>query len=185
MTKTVILLSGKRYAGKDYTADRLKKELGDKVHTQSIAYFPKLQYAKNNNLNIDKLLCDRTYKEKHRAGIIQTSNKARKINDNIWISQTLEYCRTIPHSIIVITDFRFLNEDRFFRDNCDWDIITVRINASNELRESRGWRHNETIDNGQSETELDTYQNWNYIMDFETECEYETLFMNFVISLQK
>jgi len=68
--------------------------------------------------------------------------------------------------IWMIVDARRLPDVQYFYTS-EFDsveIITVRINASEEVRKKRGWSFVSGIDDAQTECGLDEYTNWSYFL---------------------
>lgn len=67
-------------------------------------------------------------------------------------------------SIIIVSDIRRKTDIQFFK-NENYDIKTVRIEASDEVRKKRGWIFQEGVDDVQSECDLDNYEEWDFKID--------------------
>lgn len=178
-----IFISGKRYAGKDEFAKLLKSLHPEACLTRSLAFYPKHMYAKEENLNFEKLIYDREYKEKHRKGIIKLAMRKREEDKNYWVNCLLNSCQKHSNKIILVPDFRFKNEKEFLLENNN-EVKTVRLISDDRIRTKRGWKYDEKIDNSLSETELkDEDSNWDYIIFNNTNSlqflsEYSVKFLN-------
>jgi len=69
----------------------------------------------------------------------------------------------------------------------DLNVWFVRVNSSEKSRTERGWYYNETIDNGVTETDLDTFPYFDYRFDndekirgISEDCPFGIFVMNFV-----
>lgn len=83
----------------------------------------------------------------------------KRVNNNWWAIQTKNRIDKINSDVVVLTDCRFPEEINVFLDNKKENekIITVRINRNINI--------NNNISNHESETSLDTFDYWNYIVD--------------------
>lgn len=178
-----ILISGKRYAGKDEFAKLLKSLHPETCLIRSLGFYPKQMYSYIMNLDLERLMYDREYKEKHREGIIYLAMRKREENQNYWVNCLLKSCQKYQNKIILVPDFRFKNEREFlFRNNNE--VKTIRLVCNEQIRSQRGWKYDEKIDNTLSETELkDKDPSWNYIIHNNTNSlellsEYTVNFLN-------
>jgi len=78
------------------------------------------------------------------------------VKDNFWAEDTKSRIKADSNSkVVIITDFRFPNEAETIRDD-DWDLYTIRIDRNVNTAEN--------IASHASETSLDDYTNWSYIV---------------------
>ena len=70
MGHTWILVSGKRYAGKDTVADMIAADIPFSVR-DSFARVAKTRFARKYGLDETRLLTDIAYKEQHRVALIE------------------------------------------------------------------------------------------------------------------
>lgn len=164
----IILLSGKRYSGKDFIGDILVKNHNFKK--KSLATAVKTNYCKNTNLDYNTFMNSRKIKEEHRQNLIDYS-EGKKLKDPYY------WCKILNNSIdkndnIVICDTRYMNELLFFKE-VNPDLLFVRINASDKVRMERNWTPSE-IDNDDSETLFDDYK-FDYIINNNDESVYEQI----------
>lgn len=66
--------------------------------------------------------------------------------------------------IVIISDIRRKTDIEFFRSQ-RYNIKTVRINASEDVRENRGWTFECGVDDVQSECDLDDVTQWDLVID--------------------
>lgn len=162
----VILISGKRYAGKDEAAKvltQIHKKISPLV--RPLAYYPKRDFSTINSLNLDRLLNDREYKEIYREGIIDLAMGHRKIDDLVWVKSLYNDCLTPEkgNRCVVVPDHRFKNEYEYLSKFEHLDVKRIRVVADENTLISRGWVYNPLIDNSASETELtDQNTKWDY-----------------------
>lgn len=65
---------------------------------------------------------------------------------------------------MIISDIRRKTDIKFFRDN-GYHIKTVRVNAGEVVRQSRGWRFECGVDDVQSECDLDEHGDWDLVIE--------------------
>ena len=181
----LIAFSGKRRAGKDQGADlvmdAIKKHSSDSdpvwITKQSIGLFPKEKYCIENNVDLQQVLKDDHFKEKHRSGIIDVASSGREKDSLIWIRQC--YDRIIEEfkktgktkGFCFVPDIRFKDEVDFIIEKQDNDksnnfIISsklVRVTANDNVRKERGWEYIEGVDKHNTEIHLDNCDNlWQF-----------------------
>jgi phosphomevalonate kinase len=174
---TVILISGKRCAGKDTFAQVLKKYLEEKqnkfVHLTHFADECKRLFASQSGTDYQRLLNDREYKEQHRAELTNFYTKSK--TDNV-----LMFCEGItgqlkamdPHkqNVVIVSDLRHQFEVAYFKkfnqDHPDMikQLVLVRIEANNSVKELRGWKLS-AIDSDTTEIDLDQFTGWDLKCD--------------------
>lgn len=161
----IILLSGKRYTGKDTVANIIKEVCPDKkIECIAMANQCKILFARKEKLDADRLINDRAYKEQYRdkltAFCLSTLEMDRYVFDRFVVDKIKSL--NADTDVAIITDMRTKWNLQYFMvhlDNC----ITVRINVPNEIRKSRGWVESE-YDSNFVEVDLDTYDKWNYVI---------------------
>ncbi|KAK6758305.1 hypothetical protein RB195_015864 [Necator americanus] len=154
MVKLVVLISGKRKSGKDYCCRKLKAALEPlKVTVSGLSHSLKAIYAAKNGLDYSELISDGPYKEIYRLKMIKWGESVRE-------SEPYFFCRsaitaTCEDDVVIISDCRRPTDIEYFRRN--YHTLTVRIKASIEERERRGFAFVEGIDDMPSECALDDY----------------------------
>lgn len=138
---SIILLSGKRFSGKDTIAIEFPE-----LKRISIADTMKQEFMKLNP-HID--MYDRQQKE-------QNLHPFREFTHNIALQEWIK--RTPYHGNSIVTDVRTYMEisflmERFGKDN----VKIVRLDVSDEERKRRGWSYDPILDKSYLETELDDY----------------------------
>lgn len=63
-----------------------------------------------------------------------------------------------------MSDIRRKTDIEFFK-NENFNIKTIRIEANDDVRQSRGWKFQQGVDDVQSECDLDDYANWDFILN--------------------
>jgi len=148
--RKVIIISGKQYSGKDTVAKILLKHfktfkrigIGDAI---------KYEYGAKHNLTFEEI-----EKNKHlyRDDLIKLGNYGRNIDPNYWLYKLLEM-----KSDIIVPDIRVEHEVEIFKKE---GAFLLRVESTKEARALRGKITNE---NDLTETALDNYKGWNYIID--------------------
>lgn len=137
---TIILLSGKRFSGKDTIAAKLPN-----LTRVSIADTMKKEFMKLHP-TID--LFDREQKEAHRSDLMKFTHQYPLSH---WIKLTPYQDRCI------VTDIRTHEEIQFLKSKFQ-DVKVVRISVGDSAREKRGWKYDPKYDDTYLETELDNYE---------------------------
>lgn len=157
MSKKFIIISGKQLSGKDTTANILAEELPDFTRA-ALADAIKQELADQKALTFNEI--DRN-KFMYRSELIVIGNKRRAEDKDYWIKKIIE-----KNDNLIISDIRMLNEIEVF---AKYDAITIRVEANRDERVKRGII---TEENDATETELDNYTDWNYVLH--NDCDYET-----------
>jgi hypothetical protein len=153
----VILLSGKARHGKDSAAIYLQSKL-PKSTTMLFAKYIK-QYAK------DYFGWDGREETKPRELLQQMGTelireKLRK--PNFHVSRTCEDIEILSKyfDYFIVSDCRFFNEIFYTKAMFPLDTITIRVNRTNYVSELTTEQQNH-----RSETELDNFSDFNYVID--------------------
>lgn len=64
--------------------------------------------------------------------------------------------------IIIVSDIRRKNDIKFFLEVYGNKVKTVRITCPENIRQERGWKFQEGVDNVQSECDLDDFSDWDF-----------------------
>nr|QFG73997.1 MAG: phosphomevalonate kinase [Megaviridae environmental sample] len=160
MKPKVILLSGKRYVGKDYCAG----DLADKLITihkntliVSLADKVKQEYCELMNKDYWRLHQDRQYKEENRPAIVEYATTERAKDPLIWCKKLTTYIEKLSsfYEFFIISDIRYPNEINYF--NSLYDAVNVRIHADDITRTGRGYIKN-PVDQDETEVSLDNFK---------------------------
>ncbi len=159
--KKIICLSGKQYSGKDTVAKILLEKLKE-FKRVGIGDAIKIEYGKKHNLTYEEIDSNKGI---YRTGLIELGNFGRSIDPDYWLKKILE----MPYNIIV-PDVRLIHEANIFKNA---GAYLIRVEASKEVRSMRG-----VITNSDdiTETQLDDYKEWDYII--QNESDYNTLVQN-------
>ena len=161
MPSVVLVFSGKRKSGKDYVTDKLHKLVGsDKCSVIRLSAPLKQQYSKENGLDYNMLLSSSSYKERFRDDMIKWGEKKRDANPNYFCDLA---CLGNKKSVWIISDARRHSDIVYFRERYS-NVYFIRITASNEIREKRGWQFVKGIDDCDSECALDHGVEWDYVI---------------------
>ncbi|CAG2162286.1 unnamed protein product [Oppiella nova] len=165
--KTVLLISGKRKCGKDFCVDLLSKCLSDLVVFR-IASPIKRQFAKDHNLDFDRLLDATLYKEDYRQQMVEWSERIRADDPNYFLRLTIDESNAKSKSIWILSDARRLCDVQYFKSSeefKDTRVLAIRISASVETRVKRGWSFTVGVDDKETECGLDSYTDWDFVID--------------------
>ena len=144
-------ISGKSRSGKDTIADYLTKY-----------GFTKYSFAKPlKEMAISCFGCtsDEVYNTKPsnvRNCLISLGKAGRDYDLNFWVNKCLS--KIEKDELAVISDLRYLNEAEILKKN---GFILIRVNRDVEDRRQYGISNTEDL----SETELDNYDKFDYIID--------------------
>jgi phosphomevalonate kinase len=173
MNNTIILVSGKRYAGKSYTVELihewLQKHRPDMtVIVDAFGNALKQKYARDEQIDYDRLLNDPEFKEFHRPGLIKTGDWGRQQDSGYW-PRTLLELHQFPSSsqkCLLVSDYRIPAEAEAIKQVCpDARLIQIRIQSSDEIRQTRGWSYVTATDTHPTEIALDHHEQWDLVVD--------------------
>ena len=156
--KKIIVISGKQYSGKDTLAKLLLDDLEGFVRV-GIGDAIKIKYAQEKNITFEEV-----EKNKHlyRADLINLGNWGRAQDEDYWLKSLINMKENI-----IVPDIRVVHEIELFK-SCG--AFCVRVEASLENRAKRAIITNA---NDKTETALDDYNKWDFIID--NNSDYENL----------
>ena len=158
----VLVLSGKRKSGKDFIAEKVLRMLGDNECALIRLSGPlKYQYAIDNNLDYNLLMSSGSYKEEYRDDMIKWGEAKRAMNPNYFCD--LACASGHGKRVWVVTDARRPSDIDYFR-RIETDVRLIRVEASIEVRRSRGWTFVEGVDDCDSECALDNGVSWDHVI---------------------
>ncbi len=158
--RIVLLFCGKRKSGKDYLTECLVKHL-NKTYSDDKAVILRLSgplkqcYAEDHGLDFEKLLDASDYKEKHRKPMIEWSEKIRDENPAYFCDKSIEMYKGKNYPIWIVSDCRRKTDFDYFDSNYSGRNKKVRVIASQEVRDKRGFVFQDGVDNAESECGLD------------------------------
>ena len=158
MAKKIIIFSGKQYAGKD-TAAKIMLDLMPNYRRCAMGDIIKHTYGAMHNLTYEEI---EKNKPLYRQGLIDLGNWGRAQNPDYWLKKIIE-----QDGNIVVTDVRVPREYEVFKSA---GAITIRVDASREVRASRG---NLVAEDDITEVGLDGVKDWDYVI--ENNSDYENL----------
>ena len=158
----IIIFSGKQYSGKDTAAKILMEAMPD-FKRCAMGDIIKIEYAKQHGLTVEDIEAD---KAKYRQGLIDLGNWGRKQSPDYWLNKIIS-----QKGNLVVTDVRIKHEYEVFKQA---DAISIRVEASREIREKRGGKL--VGENDVTEVDLDDVRDWNFLLD--NNKDYETLRKN-------
>ncbi|KAL8589115.1 hypothetical protein ACOMHN_017278 [Nucella lapillus] len=159
--RCVVVLSGKRKSGKDYLANILQTRLGSNVCSIMRLSAPlKSQYAKEHDLDFNRLLDASDYKELHRADMIRWGEDRRSQDPSFFCRLATEVPEA-SFAVWVISDARRVTDLQYFREHFP-QTVAVRIEAEKAVRVERGFVFTPGVDDVESECGLDGVTDWDW-----------------------
>jgi len=148
--KKIILLSGKSKSGKDYIAKKLVENLPALL--LHINEYRKTSGDVESSDTVEKNMI-KSEEEKYRED--------PTIFCRMMIEQNDQLCLSYP--IWIIDDVKYHTEIEFFKKYFNDCLLFVRIEASNDIRQKRGWNFQMDSNDSQSECQLDTNIQWSFV----------------------
>lgn len=145
----IIVISGKQYSGKDTFAKILLEKL-DGFKRVGIGDAIKIQYGRDNGLSFDEIELN---KHLYRADLIELGNYGRSIDGDYWLKNLADMDK------IIVPDVRVEHELNFFKSR---GAFLLRVESNLQNRSKRGILINADDD---TETALDNYNDWNYVIE--------------------
>jgi len=173
----VILISGKRFSGKDTLADILKNALESidiECEITSFADELKRMYCDHAKQDYKRMLTDREYKEQHREKMkdYYYELSKQKISFSEIVTDRIKEAVMAgfqKKKLYIVSDLRLKSQINSFRDlRCKFpniELLLVRVNVTDQSRSKRGWTKNDKVDLDPTETELDAWSDWNFRFD--------------------
>ena len=160
--KIVFIFSGKRKSGKDFVAKKLRDSFGcDRCAIVRLSGPLKHDYARQNGLDFHRLLDSSNYKELYREDMIKWGEEKRNVDPSYFcrlaVKMTISGFSDKNCSgghVWIISDARRTTDLKYFKEGYK-NVVSVRINASEETRKSRGWEFTPGVDDAESECGLD------------------------------
>ena len=154
--KKIIVISGKQFSGKDTVANIFCQCL-DGFTRIGLADALKLEFGKAKDLTLNEI---ERNKPLYRAELIDLGNKRRNDDPDYWIKKVME-----TEGNLIISDIRLIHELKTFKK---LNAIAIRVESSREHRSLRGHLVQET---DQTETALDGYKEWDFVIENNGSCE--------------
>lgn len=142
-------------------AEQIKAKIALFTDTREHMLNPNIIQELENNIDRIKIKDYNWYEDK--TPITRTLLQAygtdifrKRVDDNWWVQQMKKRVLTTDSDVIIITDARFPNEITDMIDN-NYEIITIRIKRTINTTEQMNLHP--------SETSLDNWKEWNYIIE--------------------
>lgn len=148
--KKIVVISGKQYSGKDTVAEMLL-EILPSFKLAPLAQAIKLEFSEEKHLSVTEVEMN---KPLYRAELIVLGNKRRSVDPNYWIKKVIN-----SDDNIIISDARLQHEIKTFDK---YGAIKIRVESSREERAKRGKLVKE---DDATETDLDNYKHWHYVIE--------------------
>ena len=107
--------------------------------------------TQEHGLDYQRLLDSSSYKEQYRVEMMKWGEEVRS-KDPGYFCQLAVQEATKP--VWIICDARRLTDMEYFSI---YPMLSTRVQASDEVRKSRGWQFVASVDDGESECGLDQY----------------------------
>ena len=176
----VFVLSGKRKSGKDHVAEKLKEIFGEELCVIMRLSGPlKHEYAREHGLDFNRLLDSTSYKERYRVDMIRWGEDKRAEDPEYFCIKATELAlrqcnsssQSVPHDneelegnideltgstrkVWIVSDARRKSDLTYFREKFE-STVAIRVVATDEVRQSRGWIFTKGVDDAESECGLD------------------------------
>lgn len=164
----ILLLSGKRKAGKDFVAEQLKNRIGsEKVVIIRLSGPLKRCYADNHGLDLKELLAASPYKEQFRNDMVVWGESMRMNDSGYFCRHAIAEVNADSFPIWIVSDCRRPTDIEFFIQTYQQHsahILKIRIESSIETRKSRGWEFTAGIDDAETECALDSGIEWDIVI---------------------
>ncbi len=148
--KKIVVISGKQFSGKDTVANVIKQKLPN-FKLAPIADSIKIEFSQLKNLTFNEI---ERNKPLYRADLINFSNEKRAKDPDCWIKKVLSY-----EDNLIISDVRLQHEIEVFEEH---GAVKIRVESGRDERAKRGKLVKE---DDFTETDLDNYKNWDYIIE--------------------
>ncbi|XP_030832374.1 phosphomevalonate kinase [Strongylocentrotus purpuratus] len=161
--KAVLVFSGKRKSGKDFTCALLKERLGDVCTILTLSAPLKCQFAEIHGLDYEQLLSASSYKERYRHDMVVWGEKKRNEDPSIFCRlATLDV--STQHKVWLISDARRKTDVAYFKETYSDRAKLVRVQADESIRASRGYVFKKGVDDSETECGLDEGVLWDYVI---------------------
>lgn len=163
----IIVISGKQYSGKDTFAKILLEKL-EGFKRVGIGDAIKIQYGQDKGLTFDEIELN---KHLYRTDLIELGNYGRSLDCDYWLKNLAGMDK------IIVPDVRVEHELNFFKSR---GAFLLRVESSIQNRAKRGVLINADDD---TETALDNYSGWNYVVENNSDFEALVLKADKVVEL--
>jgi len=164
----LILISGKRAAGKDHVAARVAAALrstGARVHVASLGAINKRAYAARTGVDLERLTTDRAFKEEHRLALVRHHSERNRAEPGWCTSAVLTAARDAGADALLLTDLRTRADLQWFLGLGTAAPTLLRVDATDASRHARGSPADPLRDGLPTEIELDRFTGWTACFD--------------------
>lgn len=161
--RLVLLFSGKRKSGKDFVTEALQSRLGaDTCAVLRLSGPLKEQYAQEHGLNFQRLLDASAYKEAYRRDMIAWGEEKRQADPGFFCRKVVD---GVCQPVWLVSDTRRMSDIHWFQEAYGAVAQTVRVVASEQSRQQRGWVFTPGVDDGESECGLDNFGDFDWVIE--------------------
>lgn len=161
--RLVLLFSGKRKSGKDFVTEALQSRLGaDTCAVLRLSGPLKEQYAQEHGLNFQRLLDASAYKEAYRRDMIAWGEEKRQADPGFFCRKVVD---GVCQPVWLVSDTRRMSDIQWFQEAYGAVAQTVRVVASEQSRQQRGWVFTPGVDDGESECGLDNFGDFDWVIE--------------------
>lgn len=145
----------------DNICEEIKAKIGLFADQRENMIYPDMIDSIDKSVNKLKINDDNWYEDKTdiTRNILQLYGSEifrKRVDENWWVKQVRDRCIASQDDIIIVTDCRFPNEITEMICN-DYETVVIRIN--------RNINTNELIASHDSETALDNWNEWDFIVE--------------------
>lgn len=168
--KVIFIISGRRNSGKDYVAKRFLEAIinrGSKCLFWSGSIVVKREFCAHKGHDLNRMLTDRDYKDSLREDLthyFQTVMAVEKSPDYCNLELIEDIKKNIKEPTCFVFDIRYPFEIECYERH-NFNLVKIRINASEETKKKRGWVYDPKLDEDKSETGLNDYVGWDYVFN--------------------
>lgn len=162
----VVAISGKRCSGKDLFAKLLEKRFNAKIRALADQF--KIAFAEQFDLDAERLIHDRTYKEIYREQMLAWFEEFNHQFPNLLVERVLE----TECDLLIVSDVRLFKDLIMIQQI--HPTVSVYIKCNDEVRTRFGWIFDAKIDEHFTENDINELQcdvvvdNNGDFVDFET-----------------
>lgn len=127
-------------------------------------------HLKMHNLNLLEMMSDSEYKEHHRLQMVEWSTELRKKDPNCFLRASIKENQADQYPVWILTDARrdcdieYFEQTELFK-KLNTKVIRLRIAASDQVRQQRGYVFTPSIDDAPTECGLDHYTKWDHVIE--------------------
>ncbi|XP_054419470.1 phosphomevalonate kinase isoform X2 [Pteronotus mesoamericanus] len=122
----------------------------------------KEQYAQEHGLNFQRLLDASTYKEAYRRDMILWGEEKRQADPGCFCRKVVA---GVSQPVWLVSDTRRVSDIQWFRETYGAVVQTVRVVASEQSRQQRGWVFTPGVDDVESECGLDNFGDFDWVIE--------------------